>query len=635
MAKRKARKDPFARLTWRDLEQWAGSRIVSRGQNYQKQGRVSELARTDDGGLIAWVDGSHQYATKVVIGKDGALDSVCTCPYQSDCKHGVATVLEYLDRVEKNQQVPKVRPGDERLVLVEWEPWEDDGQEGFLESTHVEIEPFLSDMSKAQLLDLLLMFARDHPEIAQELRDRKQIASGSTKTLVSRLRKEIREIGSELAWSNRWTGEGHTPDYSGICTRLNALLEAGYADEVLSLGRELVIVGTSQVEQSDDEGETLREIAACMPAIVKALSRSSLSAAARLAWAVEVLLEDEYDICEVFLDYIDRKHSREAWDALANRLLAQLKASESSGKNDEFSRSYARDRISNWAICALENAERIDEILPLCEAEAPKTHSYDRLVAELVRRRRYEDAERWIREGIRATEDKWPGVAQSLRDRFKEIRGCQKDLPVLATLAVEEFVDRPSPGAFADCEKSCRKLQIWSQVREHLLRYLERGTRPWKQKGWPLPSVGLGAAEPSTGRSFPMIDVLIEIAMHEKDPQRVLYWYDRQPKRQFGWPGGNEDRVASAVADYAPDRAVAIWKGKAERLIAQTTPRAYDEAVAYLRKVAKVMTGEGKQQQWNQYLQGLRTTHARKRRFIASLKRLSDKPIVNVQETCS
>lgn len=132
-----------------------------------------------------------------------------------------------------------------------------------------------------------------------------------------------------------------------------------------------------------------------------------------------------------------------------------------------------------------------------------------------------------------------------------------------------------------------------------------------------------------------MIDVLIEIAMHEKDPQRVLYWYDRQPKRQFGWPGGNEDRVASAVADYAPDRAVAIWKGKAERLIAQTTPRAYDEAVAYLRKVAKVMTGEGKQQQWNQYLQGLRTTHARKRRFIASLKRLSDKPIVNVQETCS
>jgi len=55
MAKRKQRSDPFTDLTWDDLDRWAGGKIISRGEGYQRQGRVSQLARTDDGGLIAWV----------------------------------------------------------------------------------------------------------------------------------------------------------------------------------------------------------------------------------------------------------------------------------------------------------------------------------------------------------------------------------------------------------------------------------------------------------------------------------------------------------------------------------------------------------------------------------------------------
>lgn len=62
--KKKARSRQFADLTWNDLEEWAGSKIVSRGKSYPHQGRVSELAQTEDGGLIAWVDGSDRYATK-------------------------------------------------------------------------------------------------------------------------------------------------------------------------------------------------------------------------------------------------------------------------------------------------------------------------------------------------------------------------------------------------------------------------------------------------------------------------------------------------------------------------------------------------------------------------------------------
>jgi hypothetical protein len=47
--------------------------------------------------------------------------------------------------------------------------------------------------------------------------------------MVTRLRKDIREIGEEPGWQNYWQGEGYTPDYSNIRTKLETLLKAGQA----------------------------------------------------------------------------------------------------------------------------------------------------------------------------------------------------------------------------------------------------------------------------------------------------------------------------------------------------------------------------------------------------------------------
>jgi uncharacterized Zn finger protein len=85
----------------------------------------------------------------------------------------------------------------------------------------------------------------------------------------------------------------------------------------------------------------------------------------------------------------------------------------------------------------------------------------------------------------------------------------------------------------------------------------------------------------------------------------------------------NKDRIADAVADYAPDRAIEIWRKQAENLIAQTKPSAYEEAARYLRKAGVVMAREGKQDEWARYLHDLRETHARKRRLIEILDRLT------------
>jgi uncharacterized Zn finger protein len=123
-------------------------------------------------------------------------------------------------------------------------------------------------------------------------------------------------------------------------------------------------------------------------------------------------------------------------------------------------------------------------------------------------------------------------------------------------------------------------------------------------------------------------DATEELAILEKNPERVLYWYVRLPKKRYGWYGTDDDAIAAAVQTHAPDRAVAIWKSKAERLIAQVKPKAYQEAGKYLRKAAKVMAEEKKQVDWDRYLQSLREHHARKIRLMEVLDTLDGKPII-------
>ncbi|MCP3952866.1 MAG: SWIM zinc finger domain-containing protein [Desulfobacterales bacterium] len=623
--------DRFADLTWNDLEEWAGNKIVSRGKRYQRQGRVGELVVTEDGGLVAWVDGTERYATRVAIDDGGLPASICTCPYGLECKHGVAVVIEFLKRIENNLSIPKAGRGDVRLEMLEDEEWDDesiDEKTAVFDDTRKVVEQFLKGKTKVQLIELIHEIMQQHPAVAQEIADRRQLASGHTKTLVAHLRSEIQEIGDEPGWQNYWRGEGYTPDYSGIRRKLETLLEAGHSDELLTLGRELVSTGIRQVEESHDEGETAIEVAACMPVIVKALDKSSLYSADKLIWALDAVFEDQYGVCEAFADYLHRKHSKTAWHTLADRLLVRLKEMEHSKGLDDFSRRYERDRLSGWVIHALKRAGRKEEVIPLCEAEAKKTGSYERLVNTLVSARHYEEAERWIREGIRAIKGKWPGTAAALRDQLREIRKQQKNWPAVVAIQAEEFVRQPSRQAFTECKKAAGKVKAWSLVRGLLLQYLEKGDLPWKQESWPLPDSGLDVPVPERKDRFPMAGELIEMALLEKKPEQVLHWYDLLPEKRYGWHGVDAAAVAAAVQRHAPDRAVAIWKNKAERLIARVKPRAYQEAGRYLRKAAKVMARESKQMEWDRYLQSLRKHHARKIRLMEVLDSLDNRPII-------
>ncbi len=402
---------------------------------------MKKLKISAEGDLLATVQGTERYATSVSIGPGGkasSLTSRCTCPVGYACKHAIATVAEYLEAVAEGRDVPVASENDPRWAKLEasgyddddWDEDDDDDYEeeewpvkklrGSLKKTPPKadapvnwddrIEKHIREKSHGELADLAWSLVRRSPDAYKEFREKLALQAGDVGQLISEVRRQIKEVTAEPGWQNHWDREGYTPDYRPIKHRLERLLALGHADEVVSLGRDLIRKGLQQVGESNDEGETMTAFAACLPAVFQAVMQSSLTGPERLLFAIDAEEEDGYDaIGEATNVVYENARNPEDWSIVADTLAARLKALPAGKGDDSFSHNYKRDGLSGWVAKALEEAGREDELLELYESEARITGSYERIVRYLLGEKRFDDAERWAREGIAATVDKYTG----------------------------------------------------------------------------------------------------------------------------------------------------------------------------------------------------------------------------------
>jgi len=134
--------------------------------------------------------------------------------------------------------------------------------------------------------------------------------------------------------------------------------------------------------------------------VFKALKICSKSNVEQMEFATDIELADDYDLCDGLDEFWKKKFEKEDWSALADKLLQRLRGMKDESGDETFHYTYLRDRLTDKIIEALENAGRVDEVIPLCEKEVGKTNSYVRLVKYLRKARRSEEAEEWIRKGI-------------------------------------------------------------------------------------------------------------------------------------------------------------------------------------------------------------------------------------------
>jgi uncharacterized Zn finger protein len=631
IVKSNKKSNPFLQLTWFDLESWAGRKVLTRGKSYQRSGYVKDIGISADGKLAAWVQGAKPYAVKVGF-KRGKLSSSCTCPYGTDCKHAVALVIEYLERIKNWKDVPLIQKDDKKLKLIQsgHTEWPDDYDDDENDEKDESIGTFLKSKNKEALADILSEITERHPEIKSELKFKAGISSKSTNTLVKTITKEINKISAEPGWQNYWEHSGNTPDYSQVISGLEKLLDSGKPDKAVEIGKHLFKKGLEQVEKSNDEGETINEVADAMEVVFNALKACSLPDVEKMETAISWELEDEYGICDKIEIFWKKRFKKKDWSLLADRLLKRLKEMKIEAGDREFHSTYQRDRLTNKIVEAFANAGRKDEIIQLCMQEAVITGSFNRLIEQLRNAGRIEEAEEWIRKGIATTEKTKRGVTANLVKHLLEIRIIKRDLPFVAAIKAEKFFSHPSLEAFKELIKSAEKANSQKKVYDAAMKYLQTGKLPKTgTEEWPLPDTGLRNPEEYRYSQPPFTAVLIDIAISEKSIDEALRLYDNEGRSNVAhWGEGMHSKIADAIKSKYPDRTIGIWKHLALHHINFANPKSYAQAGAYLRKIQKMFASLKKDTEWRRYLADLRDEHNRKSRLMEVLDSIAGKPIV-------
>ncbi len=704
----------WSSLSWEEVDRWAGSRSVSRGRAYHRRGRVRDLMLAEDGRLLATVLGGNRYVTSVGLapGDEGRrrIQSTCTCPVGFDgCKHAVAVVIAFLEAVAGQKNVPAARPDDPRWAKLtnqaanlddefgeELTDESDDDAPEDVDGLDVESGPrrtdpvskpatdaapqsgkrrtrtewdariraHLGERSHEELVELVWSLVARFPELREEFQERIALAEGDAGRLLNQARRTLHAVTAEAGWRNHWSGEGHTPDYTRLKQKLERLVEGGHFDHVLELGSDLIRRGMRQIEESHDEGETVMAISDCLPVVFDALARSNRPAPDKILYAIDAHLRDEYDVIGPAAGTIlDARWQLADWSAVADRLADRLKNTPRGKNADDFTRNYRRDRVSAWLLQALERAGRNDELLALYETEARVTGSYQRLVEYLLREGRFDDAERWTREGIEKTARKWPGIADALRKCLCELARRRRKWDIVAAHAAHALFERPSVQGFQELTAAAGKARCAERVRAAALQFLESGVSPIRighggkgethvtvDPAWPLPvpdylapATRIGATGRSASR--PHYAVLLEMAMAERRSDDVLRWYDqmgalekRSPQGGGGWGAyghaSYSDQVAVAVAATHPERALDIYRRGLEAHLKLANVSAYENCAIYLRKMRPILKSLGRAEEWTRLLAEIRQGYRNRPRFMEILDTLEGRTILQTQKSC-
>lgn len=607
----------FTALSWNDLEEWVGPAILQRGKSYRR--RVHDLALTDENHLVATVDGSEPYITRVWL-DDDEPDCECSCPYWGPCKHAVAVIVAYLDCIKSESPVPLIEPGELDARLSVYGLADDQESESDIDLENA--RSALKAMTKAQLIEWAMGVLGVHPSVFDSLPGATLPGEIAVDKAVARLRQQIRKTGDERGWQDYWDSDGYTPDYSPIQKQLEKLLGGGHIEAVLELGEELFSLGITQVGESDDQGETASEIVGCLEVVFAAMCKSQRPTAQRMIWFWDKLLEDDYgllDELESPLDYAAMK--RAEWSEVADVFNKRLEIwPRPKGDSNGFSDKYHRQRLLEFTLEALSQAGEPERAVELMIAELPHCDNYAGLVDYLLASGADEQAEHWAYQGFHKTIGSFPGIAWKLVGQLLDMAAKRQDWPRVAALRVDSFLQNTSVENYRLAQASSRKAGCWAQIQAELLRFLETGVTPLTTADWPLPETMLKFPKPKYRQKFPDYQALIAIALYDKRSEDALHWF-----RKAGNKSVHDEAIAQAVQKTSPDVSLGIWRGKVEAFIAKVKPAAYRDAMPCLRKMQKLMLSSGRDDDYHRYISALRKQHKAKRRLMQELDTLENK----------
>ncbi|PWR76338.1 SWIM zinc finger domain-containing protein [Methanospirillum stamsii] len=623
----------FRDLTYEDLNTWFGQKTVSRGKSYQKGGQVVNVYQIADDVLCGEVQGSELYHT--VVSLSGNRTSTCSCPVEIDCKHGVALILEYLNQIKQGTTISKP-PSNE--YAKKYKPLLSSESEShdlpILSFQHEKpvTKDYLKTLSKDKLIDIILSSIEGSRNIEVYLDRRQKMEKSSPESSIDAIIAEIDEVTSEELDYSDWydMDEDDAPDYSGILESFNVLLEEKRYADLIRLGLILLQKANHQVEMDDENGTISSRIYDCIAVVAEAIESSDLPQYQKLLYAIEFLQADEYSLADDIRDFFNRSHPESEWSKVADKL---LKEQNSKKIKEGYPPSYRKKSQADWIEMALEKSGRTNEAIGFSRILAEKEGRILEFIELLDHTNHKREAIEWIKKTVNQKPQDPHRVVLFLH-KMKKIFEESGDWLMMTALDTEDFFRDPRIGGYKQMIASAKKADIADSLMPYIQDYLKEGTIPSSAKNGSiipgvLPETGVVLGNRYARVNPPVKPILLEIALDSNDPDGVLEWYDPNESRiRYGSITSPDDRIADVLAEKYPENAIDIWKKQATQIINMKVPDHYHFAVQYLMKIRDISVKTGKTAEFSEYLQNIKTEHARKKRFIQELSVLEGRTIL-------
>jgi uncharacterized Zn finger protein len=568
------------------LKRLCNSRSFARGEAYFNEGRVRNLAE-HDGVLTAVVSGQEDYCVKLQW-DDIEVEYSCNCPVGLDgafCKHLVATGLAWIN--------PDMKPARKT------------GGTKTRETTQDKIQDFLKLQDKSTLIQMLA----DESAENRSLRERLLLQAARLNSAGVDLAAYRKAIASATR-TNGFVDYYAAPDYARrvqqVIDSIAALLDDGHPAAVIQLTEYMLAKLENAIGHMDDSDGYMGGI---LPELHDLHHRACLEAkpdpvtlARRLfEWEIKSDWEIFYGSASKYADVFGAEGLAE-YRRLAESQWSHVHPLGPGDKDDEVSNKRFRvTSIMKALAMQTGDPEAIVEV-----KRRDLSHSYSYLqIAEIYREAGENDkALEWAEQGLKSFPRRDSRLIEFLAHEYH--RRARHDDAM--SLIWDQFVESPSLGHYQELNANAVKVQPnsnWPAWREkalaHLRSVIAQEKQDQKPRDWHW------VARPDNSR-------LVEIFLWEKRYDEA--WQEAST-------GGCSDalwlRVAATREEKHPGDAIPVYREIIVTILRHSNNSAYEEAVNLIRKIGELMARLGREDEFEDYLTGLRVEYKRKRNFMKLL----------------
>ncbi len=207
------------------------------------------------------------------------------------------------------------------------------------------IESYVRKLSKERLVEIVLRQVRNDESLERELHDEILQQFGKPSDFIEDARQLVdNAVNTELSFDHR--GYAEVVDYWPVRAAFERLFKEKQYETLLELGPIVAAGSQYQIEVSSNDFEPHYSVSECIGLVMQALLKSEWPKPDKIAYAVRLVIEDDYCACEKAEEVLNRRWARRDWKQAAETL-RKLIPEYPEGK-------YARKRLDRWIAMAEE-----------------------------------------------------------------------------------------------------------------------------------------------------------------------------------------------------------------------------------------------------------------------------------------